>query len=72
MLLGLFGVFLTTQCDPVIQSAHYINAVFFSIPCQPYSPNRVTSCTSRQHSELLGIGRGVPNVQNSEVKHATN
>ena len=30
-----------------------MNTVLFSIACQPYSPNRITSCTSRQHSELL-------------------
>ena len=37
----------------VIQYARFINIVFFSIPSQSYSPNRVTSRTSRQHSELF-------------------
>ena len=39
----------------VTQSAHYINTAFFSIQSRPYSPNRVTRCISRHHSELLRL-----------------
>ena len=46
-----FLTFLFKRQCCVIQSAHYMNTAFFSIPSQPYSPN---SCTSRQHSELFG------------------
>ena len=44
---------LSLQRAIVIQSALFMNTEFFSIPYQPYSPNRAASCTSRQHSELL-------------------
>ena len=48
-----FRTFLFKVQYCIVQSAHYINTAFFSISSQPYSPNRVISCTSRHPSELL-------------------
>ena len=50
------------------------NTVFVSIPYQPYSPKRVTRCTSRQHSELLRFTELVKEFRmfKSDNSHGTN
>ena len=61
------------QCC-VIQSAHYTNTAFLPIPSQPYSPNKVTSCTPTRHSILLRFAELVEEFRmfKTDNSHGTN